>query len=324
MKDPVRLADDPLNAMSQKAMSLVLFLTLAAGPACSIKRMAVRSLADTLSDSGDVFASDEDPELIRDAVPFALKTYESLLEDLPNHGGLLLATCQGFTQYAFAFVQTDAEMLDPIEFEQISATQDRAIKLYLRGRDYCLRALELRSPGVGQALIRAPDAALADLETDDVALLYWTGAAWGSAASLGLDRPELVADLPAVRALIERALTLDESFSRGVIHEAMITLESVPEIMGGSPVRAREHFERAVILSEGRSPTPFVTLAASVVVAEQNRTEFVELLERALAIDPDEEPSTRVASLITQKRARVLLDRVDELIVDDVIEDPNP
>ncbi len=310
--------------MSYKATALVLLLTLAAAPACSLKRMAVRSLADTLADSGDVFASDDDPELVRDAVPFALKTYESLLEDLPTHDGLLLATCRGFTQYAFAFVQTDAEMLDPIEFELITAMQERAIKLYLRGRDYCLRAMELRSPGVGRALIRAPETALLDTKVDDVALMYWTGASWGAAISLGLDRPELVADLPAVRALMERALTLDESFSRGAIHEVMISLDAVPEIMGGSPTRAREHFERAVALSEGQTPVPFVTLAASVVVAEQNRAEFIDLLERALAIDPDAAPSARLATLISQKRAHYLLDHIDELIVDDVVEDPNP
>ncbi len=310
--------------MSYKATALVLFLTLAAGPACSLKRMAVRSLADTLADSGDVFASDDDPELIRDAVPFALKTYESLLEDLPTHDGLLVAACRGFTQYAFAFVQTDAEMLDPIEFELITATQDRAIKLYLRGRDYCLRAMELRSPGVGPALIRAPETALLDTKVDDVALMYWTGASWGAAISLGLDRPELVADLPAVRALMERALTLDESFSRGALHEVMISLDAVPEIMGGSSTRAREHFERAVALSEGQTPVPFVTLAASVVVAEQNRAEFIDLLERALAIDPNAAPSARLATLISQKRAHYLLDHIDELIVDDVVEDPNP
>src|SRR5438552_18927652 len=68
--------------------------------ACSIKRMAINSMADSMAASGDVFASDDDPELIRDAVPFSLKTIESLLVSVPDHPGLLLSACRGFTQYA--------------------------------------------------------------------------------------------------------------------------------------------------------------------------------------------------------------------------------
>src|ERR1043165_4715424 len=68
--------------------------------ACSLKTMAVKTVANTLSDSGDVFSRDNDPELVRDAVPFALKLYESLLDSVPKHEPLLIATCSGFTQYA--------------------------------------------------------------------------------------------------------------------------------------------------------------------------------------------------------------------------------
>ena len=59
-----------------------------------------------------------------------------------------------------------------------------------------LKALELRLPGVGEGLLRAPAEALAAAGRDDVPLLYWTGAAWGGALSYGLDQPGLVADLP--------------------------------------------------------------------------------------------------------------------------------
>src|SRR5690349_5684795 len=103
---------------------------------CSLKTMAVKTVANTLSDSGDVFSRDDDPELVRDAVPFALKLYESLLESVPRHQPLLVATCAGFTQYAYAFVETDAEALGQSQYEEAKALRERALKLYLRGRDY--------------------------------------------------------------------------------------------------------------------------------------------------------------------------------------------
>ena len=49
---------------------------------------------------------------------------------------------------------------------------------------------------------------------------------------------------------------------------------------------------------------------------EENRAEFQELLTTALAIDPDEETSLRLLNLIGQRRARSLLDQVDDLFFD--------
>ncbi len=292
-----------------------LLLLLAALPGCSLKKMAVTSVAGMLSESGTTFSSDNDPELVRDAAPFAIKLYESLLETVPDNQGLLRATCSVFTQYAYAFVETDAEIIESEDFAAAMAMRERALRLYLRGRDYCIRAMELRRAGVEQALKLDPDAALGWARPTDVELLYWTGASWGSAISIGQGKPALVADVPAVKALMNRALELDETFQQGAIHAALISLEALPEAMGGSAERAREHFERAVALSQGLDPSPYVTLAASVSVAEQNRAEFEKLLEQALAIDPEANPDIRLITAIAQNRARHLLARIDELFL---------
>jgi hypothetical protein len=237
--------------------------------------MAVKTVANTLSDTGDVFSRDNDPELVRDAIPFALKLYESLLDSVPKHEPLLVATCSGFTQYAYAFVQTEADLIRHEKVEEAAA------------------------PDAPTALARA--------EKKDVPLLYWTAAAWGSAVALGPDRPELLIDFPSVRALIERALALDETWSKGAIHEVLITLESL-ETLGGSREKARQHFARAVELQGGKSPGPYVALATGVsAAAPQDRAEFEKLMSQALAIDPEGDPSTRLVTLISQRRARSLL-----------------
>jgi predicted anti-sigma-YlaC factor YlaD len=115
-----------------------------------------------------------------------------------------------------------------------------------------------------------------------------------------------------VRALLECALQLDESWNAGALHEAMITIESL-ELLGGSEDRARRHFERAVLLQRGHSPGPFVALAMGVSVGNQDRAEFERLLGDALAIDPNADPSNRLGTIITQDRARWLLDHIDAL-----------
>ena len=52
---------------------------------CSIRQTAVNKLGDALAESGANFASDDDPELVGQAVPFGLKTMEGLLEEAPRH-----------------------------------------------------------------------------------------------------------------------------------------------------------------------------------------------------------------------------------------------
>ena len=93
----------------------------------------------------------------------------------------------------------------------------------------------------------------------------------------------------------------------------MITLDGMSPNMGGDAARARKHFERAVELSKGKSASAYVAMAASVSQPAQNRQEFDEMIEKALAVNPDEVPDIRLATLIAQKRARILQARVDEL-----------
>jgi hypothetical protein len=146
-----------------------------------------------------------------------------------------------------------------------------------------------------------------------VPLLYWTGATWGAAVSAGSEKPELLNQLPIVRAIMARALELDEAYELGGIHDVLISLDSLPEAMGGSIKNAREHFARSVELSKGQSASPYVSLAAGISVAEQNRKEFETLLGQALAIDVNQVPRLRLSNVIYQRKARALLARADEL-----------
>ena len=261
--------------MSQRSRRLlVLALAASVRRGCSIKKLAINGLADTLAASGDSFASDEDPDLIRDAVPFSLKTIESLLVEVPEHKGLLLTACGGFTQYAYAFVQTDAELIEVKDYEASVAGRERALKMYQRALGYCLRRVELTHKGFRSAVEKDPDGTMKAFSKDEVPVLYWTGATWGAAVSAGSEKPELLNQLPIVRAIMARALELDEAYELGGIHDVLISLDSLPEAMGGSVKNARQHFARSVELSKGQSASPYVSLAAGISVAEQNRKEF--------------------------------------------------
>ncbi len=312
----------PRRRPARLALALALALLLAATSGCSLRQMAINTLADALAGSSSAFATDEDPELIRDALPFALKTIETLLAESPENTGLLISACQGFVLYGAGFVELEADRLEATSYRQAKRQHERALKLYLRARGYCFRALELTLPGASGALIRTEEGALAGARAEDVRLLYWTAASWGTAIVAGLDRPELVADLPAVRALLERALELEPDYDRGALHDAMMLLEFAEIASGvGSLERAREHYERALELHGGARAGTYVAWADSVSVQQQDREEFERLLEQALAVDLDRDPESRLANLIQQDRARWLLSQAGDLFLDDLEEE---
>ncbi len=306
----------PASKLASWAIRLLVCLLVLTGPGCSIRKMAINKLGDALSGAGTTFASDEDPELVKASVPFSLKLMESLLAEVPQHKGLLRATCSGFTQYGYAFVQQDADELADQDLDKAGAMRLRARKLYLRARDYGLRGLDASHPGFTSLLKTNPVAAAKLGRKPEVPLLYWTAVSWAAAVALSKDNSDLVGDLPMVEALIDRALELQEDYEAGAIHTFLITFEmSRPKKPDDPALRSRKHFERALTLSGGLQAGPLVALAEEVALANQNKEEFKSLLEKALAVNVDAKPEWRLANLVYQRRARWLLDRMEKLFL---------
>jgi predicted anti-sigma-YlaC factor YlaD len=299
------------NLLCLIALALVML-----GAGCSIKRMAVNQVGDALAGGGATFASDDDPELVKAAVPFSLKLMESLLSESPRHEGLLLAAASGFTQYAYAFVQEDADEMEDKDFTAAEEMRGRARRLYLRARNYGLRGLEVRHKGFEKALRADATKAAGAATVKDVALLYWTGLSWAGAISLSKDKPDLIAEMPMVEAMMNRALALDEAFDYGALHTYFITYEmSRPGGTGDPAARSREHFERALALSGGQQAGPMVSFAEAVCVQKQDLKQFESLLQQALAVNPDARPEWRLVNLVMQRRAKWLLSRTEELFL---------
>lgn len=295
---------------------IFLLMTAALVWSCSPRTYLVHRMADSVSAGGDLFRGDDDPDLVRDAVPFALKAEEYLLADNPEHRGLLLSLCRGFTQYAAAFVWQDA--MEETDRRTADAGKERARRLFLRAMEYGVRGLSAAVPGFRERLAEDPRAAAAMAGREEVPLLYWTGAAWSLAIASSPNVPSLLADLPRCEALMRRALELREDYDAGAIHEYFVAFEGGrPEAMGGSVERARRHYERAMELSAGKRISPMVTYAGTVSVRTQDRAEFLDLLGKALSFDARTGPAEyRLANLVAQRKAKWLRERADELFLE--------
>jgi predicted anti-sigma-YlaC factor YlaD len=279
-------------------------------------KMAMNKVAGMLSapSGNNVFTQDNDPDLVGDALPFAIKLYESLLASVPDHEGLRLRTGSLYIMYANAFLQTPADMMPRQQLDEKEFMLERAKNLYLRGRDILIVGLEKKNPSLLQELKnRKYKEALAPYAKKDVPTLYWTAAGWVGAFGVDPFDMKIGLTLPQAAAMMERVIELDPGFNRGAVHNFYILYYgSLPDYMGGDPKKAREHFELAVAASGNRDTSPLISLATAVDVKEQNVEEFKSLLQRVLAFDPNSDLDNRLVNTLNQRKARWLLDHLDD------------
>lgn len=289
-----------------------LLLLVVATSGCSLRTLAVNQIGDALARGGTTFSADDDPELVGAALPFSLKLMESLLAESPHHKALLTAAARGFTQYSYGWVAPE-DMSAPDAAERA----ERAKRLYLRARDYGMRALAESVDNFHVRMSSNPSLAVRHARKRDVEALYWTATAWGLAISSAKDDLKLLGDLHAVEALIIRAAELDPDFGDGAIDTFLLTYEgSRSGISKEAEAHARKHFQRATERTHGQSAAPYVAAAETFAIPAQDRAEFELLLAAALSVDPNTRPEWRLQNILARRRAEWLLAHADDFFID--------
>ena len=276
---------------------------------CSVNTLVANAL--TGDGNSTVFTGDSDPELVGDALPFAIKMYEALLDSNPKHQGLMFTTGSLFIMYANAFVQGPAEMLPFEEWQTKEEEVKRAKQLYLRGSEILYNALEAKYRGFKRAAAQegALQRFLKKCKKDDVGLLYWAAAGGMAAYSIDVLDFDLSARIPEWSAMVQRAYELNPDFGVAALDEFFILFYgSLPELLGGDKERAKDHFQRALEKTGGNSAGAYISYAQSICIPAQDYDTFKDCLEKALAIDPDADPSARLVTVIGQRKALWLLD----------------
>ena len=301
--------------------AVVFLFAVVTNTGCSVKKFAIGKIGSAIASGGTTYDSDEDIQLVGDALPFGMKLIESLLADIPRHKGLLLAACKGFSTYSYVYVQQEADRVAETDLGEAAKIRTRARKLYGRARGYCDRVMDIRYPGMKEALLANPKTALAGVKKKDVPLLYWSAASLGLGISVSRSDASMLARMPEVEALVERGIQLEEGWNDGAIHEFQVILAGAKP--GGPDFNnLKKHFDRALEFSQGKHAGLFVAYAEAVAIPQQDRKEFRALLEKGLAIDPDEYKDVRLANLVAQQRARRLLENIDNFILNLESESP--
>ena len=298
--------------------------------------------------SSELFTGDDDPQLIKDALPFILKMYEMLVSRNPEDSDLLLATGSTFIMYSNIFIQTPADMLSDEQFMEQDSQFQRSKKMYKRGTEYVLQALELKHEDFREKLdLGLIDEALEEMDAGDISALYW--AASGMMGEFSTDPFDfnLGPNIYKPVAFIYKALELDETYNNGAIHDLLILINSsLPDALMYKSIegaesatreftnnyysslnlssgfeKARYHYARSVEISGGISASPYISLASTVSVNEQDYEEFERLLNTALKIDPELFPEMKLAGIIYRDKAQWLLDHKSDFFLLDFDEE---
>ncbi len=215
------------------------------------------------------------------------------------------------TGYAYACLSNRADKFRDKDFRKARKIDARARKHYIKAFQHGLKKFDRRYPGFSDTLAANPGRAMSWTSRGDVPLLYWTGAALGAAIGLSKDRPAMLIRLPQVGAMAFRVTELWPDYKEGAAFQLLMIYEaSRSGLLGGSISLAKHYYEQALSFSKGRNASLFVSYAESICVQEQDRAEFVSMLEKALAIKEG-----GVENRLARKRARWLLGRADDLFL---------
>ena len=308
------------NSLSRIHCAVAVALICCIFSSCSIKKMAMNSISGMIAPDAKsggsggalaAFTSENDPQLVAESFPIILKLVEAMMLESPDNAGLAITAGQLYVMYANVFVQAPAEMLPASQFREQNAQLERAANFYRRGSAYALNGLALRYKGFAESVFghdaeTEREAALAKTKEEDAAALFW--AASGALANFSLNPldPDASHGLEGFVAMMERAAELDPSYFGGLILETLFNFYSAaPEFMGGGADKAMAAFNRAVEMNGG-SASLYTTYAKNICVPAQDAVGFDEALEKALSVNPDDNPDSRLMTIIAQRRAEWL------------------
>jgi len=252
--------------------------------------MAQRQLADNL---GRAVVNQDDPATVQAGAPAFLLLLDGLIEGDPDDVDLLIASARLHAAYAAVFVE------DP----------ERATRLASKAHDYASRALCLRRAALCDLQERPfadYEAALAPLGRAELPALYTYGVTWAALIEQQ-GNWQAAADLPKVEAVLDRVVAIDERYERGQAHVYLGAMRClIPPALGGQPEKGRAHFERAIVLSDGRNLMAKVEFARRYARLVFDRPLHDRLLNEVLAADPTE-PGLTLSNTLAQTQARDLL-----------------
>jgi hypothetical protein len=284
---------------------------------CSINRIVVNHTASILVKAMPAFEKETNIEFAEQSIGAHLKLIEGLLELEPDNSELLLLVARGYTLYTFGFVEekidvADKQNNDKEKNELILQASD----FYSRAQKYGFKSIFQSHSKIYNVIEKGLDELSSELKTfkrKDVPELFWTAFAWGRLIYLKQNEPALLASLPKVELIMQRVLELDESYYFGGVHLFYgAYYGGRPVMFGGDLMKAKQHLQRAVDISQGRFLMAKLLFAQYYAIPVQDRELFEITLQQIISAPPNLFPEQSLTNQLAKKRAKRWIKNTDE------------
>lgn len=275
----------------------VVFVLLVASGGCA--RLAVNSLMEPTVAN---LQRQTDLELVCDGAASYLLMLDGMIAADTSDRKLLLTAVRGFSAYAAAL--------------DVCGRPERAATVSGKAKDYGLALLATR-PGLESIATMEPDAlqaALAEMDADDVGLLFWAGNGWATWIRYQEGSPESLADLVRVERIMLRVLELDKTFYHGGAHLFLGAYYGAkPPLLGGRPEQSRFHFEQALAVSKREFLPVQVAFAQTYARLMYDQNLYEQLLREVIDFPAEQRPDIALANQAAKRRAEQLLVEIDRV-----------
>ncbi len=266
---------------------------------CAAKLQSVM-IGSLIEDVARAAAEHNDPQLVVSGLPTFLLLLDGLLEANPDDHKLLIKATEAYTSYA-----TLIEYRDP----------QRAGGLYLHARNYGLKALSQRihEPERLQAPFSEFSQIFTQVKPEDLPAVFWTATSWAGWIFANTESMAALAELPKVIRMMQWVLQQDETFQHGSPHVFLgVCHAALPQMLGGNPMKAAEHFDRALAISQGQMLMIYVLKAKFYARQIFDRELYESLLNHALTSPVNGVAGLTLQNINAQQQARILLSQADD------------
>ena len=274
---------------------LALSLSLTTGCAGLITS-AASGLADNLASA---IEDQEDPELVREAIPSYLLLLDSVARSASDDPDILGAAAELYAVYGVAFV----------------GDGERAKTLTLRARDYGSAALCSADRDACDLTSLPFDdyaATIRGLKPGAVDALYSYSLSYLAYIQANADDYNALAALPKVEVALQHLVELGSGDKEGAVNMYLGVLNTLrPPALGGKPEQGRAYFERAVELTGGRDLAVKVEFARGYARLVYDRELHDKLLNEVLASEV-KQPGLTLVNSLARRQAEELLASADD------------
>ena len=271
----------------------LLFLFLTVSGCNTLVSSATKDLADNLSQA---IQNQNDPATVRQGAPAYLIMIDSFIQGSPDDVDLLVAGSSLYGSYAGAFATEEPE---------------RAKRLTEKSLQYALHAFCVKQAqlcNIPELHFPEFEKALQKTGKGDLTVLNAWGVAWAGWIQSRSDDWLAIADIPKIKAVMLRVVELDPGWDNGNAQLYLAVLNAfLPAAMGGKPELAKDYFEQAIKLSDGKNlmaKTLYARYYARMIFNQELHDRLLNDVLAASAVSP----GLTLINTLAQEEARQLLD----------------